>query len=501
MAGAGLDKQRDITSLQLVMPNIEEKILSKVEHTLIAHRMVQKGDTVVVGVSGGPDSVALLHILLALAPKFSFQVAIAHLNHCLRRDESKRDEDFVVSLAEQLDLPLHVERQDVRYYQKSHRLSLEEAARQVRYRFYDAIAAKFGYQKIALGHHSDDNAELILMYLLRGSGPLGLSGIPPLRDARIIRPLIDIKRSEILDFIAARNLDCVLDSSNRDSQYLRNRVRNRLIPQLEAEYNPQIIDSLNRLALILDAEHRWIESLIQPIFEKVVVFEKQSRIGFDIEQLNQHNIAVRRRLIRKAVLKVKGNLRRLAFVHVEAAIKLAQKTAASGALDLPDRIRISRQDNVLIISKEAQNLRHLASAARLSSTPDYAYRLSKAGEIFIKEAALKIRFSEIPLENTPDWRLSGQGASTVYFDMDKIRFPLVIRNFRPGDRFSPLGMTGRQKLNKFFIDHKVSRADRKKCPILLSRNEIIWVVGHRLDNAAKMGPQTRRILKAEVLLA
>jgi tRNA(Ile)-lysidine synthase len=270
---------------------------------------------------------------------------------------------------------------------------------------------------------------------------------------------------------------------------------------LKAEYNPKLIDSLNRLAFILDAEHRWIESLIQPIFEKVVVFEKQSRIGFDIEQLNQHNIAVRRRLIRKAVLKVKGNLRRLAFVHVEAAIKLAQKTAASGALDLPDRIRISRQDNVLIISKEAQNLRHLASAARLSSTPDYAYRLSKAGEIFIKEAALKIRFSEIPLENTPDWRLSGQGASTVYFDMDKIRFPLVIRNFRPGDRFSPLGMTGRQKLNKFFIDHKVSRADRKKCPILLSRNEIIWVVGHRLDNAAKMGPQTRRILKAEVLLA
>jgi tRNA(Ile)-lysidine synthase len=490
-----------MTNLQLVMPNIEKKILSKVEHTLITHRMVQKGDTVVVGVSGGPDSVALLHILLALAPKFSFQVAIAHLNHCLRRDESERDEGFVVSLAEQLDLPLHVERQDVRYYQKSHRLSLEEAARQVRYCFYDDIASKFGYQKIALGHHSDDNAELILMYLLRGSGPLGLSGIPPLRDARIIRPLIDIKRSEILDFIAVRSLDCVLDSSNEDSQYLRNRVRNRLIPQLKAEYNPQIIDSLNRLALILDAEHRWIESLIQPIFEKVVVFEKQSRIGFDIEQLNQHNIAVRRRLIRKAVLKVKGNLRRLAFVHVEAALKLAQKTAASAALDLPDRIRISRQNNVLIISKEAQNLRHLASAPLLSSTPDYAYRLSKAGEIYINEAALKIRFSEIPLEQTPDWRLSGQGTSTAYFDMDKIHFPLVIRNFRPGDRFSPLGMSGRQKLNKFFIDHKVSRDDRKKCPILLSRNEIIWVVGHRLDNAAKIGPQTRRILKAEVSLA
>ena len=483
------------------MLSIEKRILRKVEHTLITRRMVQAGDTVLVGVSGGPDSVALVHIMLYLAPKFSFQVAIAHLNHDLRRDESARDEAFVVSLAEQLNLPVHVERQDVRRHQRNCRLSLEEAARQVRYRFYDAIASKFGYEKIALGHHSDDNAELILMYLLRGSGPLGLSGIPPLRDARIIRPLMDLKRTEILDYIAAKSLDCVVDSSNRDSQYLRNRVRNRLLPQLKAEYNPKLVESLNRLASILDAEERWIESLIQPIFEKVIVFEKQGRIGFDIEQLNQQNIAVRRRLIRNAVLKVKGNLRRMAYVHIEDAVKLAQKAAASGALDLPDRIRIYRHNDVLTISREAQNLRHVPSAPLVSSTPDYEYRLSKTGEIDIKEADLKIRFSEVTQKHTPDWHPSGQGARNVYFDMDKIRFPLVIRNFRPGDRFSPLGMTGHQKLSKFFIDHKVSKAERKKCPILLSRNEIIWVVGHRLDNSVKIGPQTCRILKAEVSLA
>ena len=483
------------------MLSIEKKILRKVEHTLITRRMVQAGDTVLVGVSGGPDSVALVHIMLDLAPKFSFQVAIAHLNHDLRRDESARDEAFVVFLAEQLNLPVHVERQDVRRHQKNCRLSLEEAARQVRYRFYDAIASKFGYEKIALGHHSDDNAELILMYLLRGSGPLGLSGIPPLRDARIIRPLMDIKRTEILDYIAAKSLDCVVDSSNRDSQYLRNRVRNRLLPQLKAEYNPKLVESLNRLASILDAEERWIESLIQPIFEKVIVFEKQGRIGFDVEQLNQQNIAVRRRLIRNAILKVKGNLRRMAFVHVEGAVKLAQKAAASGALDLPDRIRIYRHNDVLTISREAQNLRHVPGAPLVSAAPDYEYRISKTGEIDIKEADLKIRFSEVTQKHTPDWHAFGQGVRNVYFDMDKIRFPLVIRNFRPGDRFSPLGMTGRQKLSKFFIDHKVSRAERKKCPILLSRNEIIWVVGHRLDNSVKIGPQTCRILKAEVSLA
>ena len=481
--------------------NIEKKILRTVEHTIGTRRMVQAGDTVLVAVSGGPDSVALVHILLALAPKFSFQVAMAHLNHCLRQNESARDEAFVVSLAEQLELPVHVERQDVRRYQKRHRLSLEEAARQVRYRFYHAIASKFGYEKIALGHHSDDNAELILMYMLRGSGPLGLSGIPPVRNDKIVRPLINIRRTAIMDFIAVKELDYVVDSSNRDSQYLRNKIRNRLIPELKAEYNPKLIDSLNRLALIMDAEEGWIENLIQPIFEKVIVFEKQDRLGIDISELNQQAIAVRRRLIRKAVLRVKGNLRRMAFVHVEAAVKLAQKGPDSGVLDFPNRIRISRENDVLIMSREERSLRHLAPDPLLSLTPDYEYRLSKPGEIFIKEAALQICFNEIPQEHVSDWHPSGHGTRAAFFDMDKIRFPLVIRNFRPGDRFSPLGMIGRQKLKKFFIDHKISRTERTKCPIVLSRNEIIWVVGHRLDNAAKIGPQTRRILKAELSLA
>jgi tRNA(Ile)-lysidine synthase len=483
------------------MSIIEKKILRQVEHTLVAHRMVEAGETILAGVSGGPDSVVLVHVLRALAPKFSFRVAMAHLNHGLRQDESLRDEAFVITLARQLDLPVHVERQDVRRYQKSHHLSLEEAARQVRYRFYHAVASKFGYEKIALGHHSDDNAELILMFMLRGSGPLGLSGIPPLRDDQIIRPLIDIKRHEIMDFIADKKLDFVKDSSNTDLQHLRNRIRSRLIPQLKLEYNPRIIDSLNRLASILEAEERWIRDLVQPIFEKVIVFANTDQIGLDISSLNQQAIAVRRRLIREAVLRVKGNLRRMALVHVEAALNLAQKGSDSSVLDLPDRIRITRQDDVLLISREAQSLRHLAAGPLSLLTPSYEYRLSEPAEIFIREADLRIRFSEIPSEQAVDWHPSGHEKHIAYFDMEKIHFPLVIRNFRTGDRFSPLGMSGRQKLKKFFIDHKVSRSARSKCPIVLSRNEIIWVVGHRLDNAVKISPQTRRILKAELLLA
>ena len=480
--------------------HVEKKIHRTVEHTLRTYRMVQNGDAVLIGVSGGPDSVALVHILLAFAPAYSLRIALAHLNHCLRQNESDRDEAFVTELAKQLALPIHVEREDVHRYQKRHRyLSLEEAAREVRYRFYHAIAARFEYDKIALGHHADDNAELILMGLLRGSGPAGLSGIPPVRDDKIIRPLIHMRRSQIMNYVAVKGLDYIEDSSNRDLQFLRNKIRHRLIPELKAEYNPKLIAALNRLAAILDAEHEMLEKLIQPIFEKALIFEKQGSLGLSLEELNQQPLAVKRRLVRKAILKVKGNLRSIAFVHIEAILRLAQKGARAQILDLADRIRIRRDGAILSLSKERQRLRQSVRSSFLSTMPAYAYELAEPGVIGIKEAALQISFSEIPKDKVSDWRPTDP--RIVFMDMDKIRFPLVIRNFCPGDRFSPLGIRGSQKLKKFFIDHKIGRSERASCPIVLSRNKIIWVAGYRLDNSVRITTRTRRILKAELSLA
>jgi tRNA(Ile)-lysidine synthase len=478
---------------------LEKKIYRAVDRTFRIYRMVQTGDAVLVAVSGGADSVALVNILLELAPKYSLRMAIAHLNHCLRGQESDRDQAFVASLAKQLELPVYIGREDVRRYRKRHHLSLEDAARQVRYRFYDSIAAKYGYGKIALGHHGDDNAELVLMNLLRGSGPLGLSGITPVRDNKIVRPLIHLRRSEIMDYVAVKKLDYVTDSSNRDLKFHRNKIRARLIPQLKNGYNPKLIDSLNRLTAIVGAEEAWIEDLIQPIYEKAIVFKEKNKLGLSIAELNQQPVAVRRRLIRKAILGVKGNLRRITFAHVESACQLTQIGPTYGLLDLPDRIGIRRDTNDLTIFKEGLNRRSPDRAAVLSQTHPYEYRLSAPGKIFIEEADVHIRFSEIPKAQLSDLDLSGH--RIAFFDMDRITFPLVIRNFRPSDRFSPLGLDGNQKLKKFFIDHKISRFDRAKCPIVLSQHRIIWVAGHRLDNFAKLSPQTRRILKAELLLA
>ena len=478
---------------------IEKRVQRTVDQTLRIHHMVQNGDALLVAVSGGADSVALVDILRALAPKFSLRLAIAHLNHCLRQNESDRDEAFVADLAQQFELPFHVGRQDVRRFQEQHRLSLEEAARRVRYGFYEAVATKYGYGKTALGHHGDDNAELVLMNLLRGSGPLGLSGIPPVRDNKIVRPLINLRRSEIIDYVETKNLEYVTDSSNRDIKYHRNKIRERLIPELKSEYNPKLIDSLNRLTAILSDEEQWIEDLIQPLYQRAIIFKEKNTLELSIIELNQQPIAVRRRIIRKAIRSVKGNLRRIAFAHVASVCQLTQMGSANGVLDLPDRIRIQRESNVLRISKKGISLRHLDGASFLAATPDYDYPLTRPGKIYIEEAGAHISFIEIP--NSPSLDLQPSGHQVVFFDMDKVRFPLVIRNFRPGDRFRPLGSSGKQKLKKFFIDHKVSRVERARCPIVLSRDKIIWVAGHRLDHAVRIGPRTQRILKAELSLA
>lgn len=478
---------------------IEKKILRIVDQTLRAHSMIQDGNAVLVGVSGGPDSVALLHILRTFAPKYRLRMAIAHLNHSLRPNESERDQAFVTALAEQFEMPLFLEKRDVRRYQEKHHLSLEEAARQVRYRFYHRTAAKYNYEKIALGHHADDNAEQVLMAMLRGSGPLGLAGVPPTRPDKIIRPLINLRHADILDYLVAQDLKYVVDSSNRDSQFLRNKIRTRLIPNLQTEYNPKCVDSLNRLAAILSAEEEWIENLLESIYKDALVFEEQGRRELSIAQLQHTPVAVQRRLIRKAILQVKGNLRRIAFVHIEAILNLAKQGLQGGICELPNGIRVWRDSDRLVVSKVRKKNRDTAGGYLSPIVSDYSYHLAMDGEILIKETGMMIRFSEMPLNQVSDWRPND--LQTAYLDRDKLRFPLIIRNFRPGDRFSPLGTCGHQKLKKFFIDHKISRIERMKCPIVLSRDKIIWVAGHRLDNAVKIDSQTRRVLKAELLLA
>ena len=471
---------------------IEKQVLRKVRETIARYTMFAEGDRVLVAVSGGSDSVGLIHILHTIAGDFSLRLAVAHLNHCLRGEESDRDAGFVAALADKLNLTFFHDQKDVKAFQRRQRLSLEEAARRVRYDFFNEIAANHGFDKIALGHHSNDNAELILMNLLRGSGPLGLGGIAAVRDGRIVRPLIHLKHSEILAYVSEKNLAYVTDASNTDPSHRRNRIRHFLIPELEKSYNPAILGSLNRLGEILHAEDQWVDQALEPVFADTISNHTSGNgVTVDLCAINAMHPAAGRRVIRKALFRVKKDLRRISFSHVDAIIDLARKDRSGGCLDLPDGIRAIRDEAALIIKKEDQK-----SAAGIV---DYHYTIAAEGTTAVKEAGVAIKLSEIDIVDVPDFKNAGN--TRAFFDLDCLRFPLVVRNFRPGDRFSPLGLNGTQKLKEFFINNKVPTRQRKCCPLLLSGNSIIWVGGYRIDNRVKLGPKTRRVLMAELLLA
>ena len=475
------------------------KLLRTVEKTVSTYGMLEPKDSVLVGVSGGPDSIALLHVLLKLASRFSLRLGVAHLNHSLRQKDSDKDAEFVASVAEKFDLPCYVRKEDVYKYQVENKLSLEEAARRVRYTFFESVSETNRFNKIALGHHCDDNAELILMNLFRGSGPQGISGIPPMRDGKIIRPLINLKRSEIIDYLDAKELNYVSDSSNWDTKYIRNRIRLHLIPLLKESYNPKIIETLNRLAAIIGSEEEWIEDTIQPLFEKTALSLQDDIVSFSVPRLKEINIAAQRRIIRKAIARIKGDLRRITFSHIDSVINLLESEPTYKNLDFPDRIRVQLNRESLIFSKEKKALRDLNQKSGTVEKIAFEYKIAKPEPIFIKEIFAHMKFSEMDIEDLSDFRRTGQHAG--FFDKDALSFPLVLRNIRPGDRFKPMGMTGTQKVTKFFIDKKVPKTERARCPVMLSQGKIVWVVGHRIDESVKVTPSTRNVLKMELFLA
>ena len=456
--------------------------------------MLRPRDAVLVGVSGGPDSMALLYILHALAPEVSLQLGVAHLNHGLRPEAAVRDADFVAAAADQLDLPFFTDTMDVRRLGREKRLSVEEAGREARYAFLYGLADRHRYTRIALGHHSDDNAELVLMFLLRGSGALGVSGIPPVRGRHIIRPLIDLKRSEIIRFLGARQVPFVTDRTNTDRRYLRNRIRHDLLPELEKSFSPKASEVINRLSGILRDEDRWMESMIDPIVAAAVTGSGENAQVLSVKKLTELPIAVRRRVFRRTIQRILGDVKKISFVHIEAIDRLLDGGSADRVLHLPRRILVMRRRGRLTIRREPVPLRSLATAAGRDAAADFAYRIDAPGTWVISEIDTRLslevtRSTAVSVHDNTD-------PDVAFFDYDALRFPLTLRNFRAGDRFRPLGMNGSQKVKTFFINRKIDRAKRKAVPILLCRDTIIWVGGHRVDESAKVTDLTENILKA-----
>ena len=470
-------------------------LLRKVRQTIDEHLMLAAGARVLIGVSGGSDSVALLHLLGSVCREKGCQIGIAHVNHGLRGNAADRDAAFVEALAKSRGVPYYVKCIDLFAIRKATGGSLEEAGRDARYAFFDETANRHGYERIAVGHHADDDAELILMNLLRGSGPTGMAGIAPVR-GRIVRPLIHCRREELRLFLEAEKITFVHDKTNDNTRFQRNHVRHRLIPALE-HYNPRVVETLHRLGRIAGAEDRWIEALIAPVFDAAANYCSEGRLVLDIAKITAQPLAVRRRIARKAVYAVKGNLRRIGFGHIDAVLSLMDKADPSGRLDLPDRIRVTRRGGSLIVKAADQSLRALSPVDDRSASRAFEYGVDEtraaAGVVDIPESGARIFLTRIPVEDM-DGFPSGESA---VFDWDRLEFPLYIRSVRPGDRFMPLGMARTQKLKNFFINNKVPADQRKRIPLVTSRDKVIWIAGMRMDERFKVTRQTKTVLRAQ----
>lgn len=455
-----------------------QKTLRKVRGTLSRYGMIQQGDLVVVAVSGGPDSVCLLHILNELKDELHVHPIVAHFDHGLRPAEDESETGFVRGLAESLKLPF--ESAKGRLLEKKAPGSKEELARNARYAFLKRVRKKHGAQKIALGHNLNDQAETILMRLLRGSGPSGLTGIPPCRDGFIIRPLIEIERPEIEQYLKAKKLPSVTDSSNIRTDHLRNRIRLELMPLLD-RHQPRLAQLLGQTAEILRNEDEYLGRIVQAWLKKEIIRGLDNSYELSIASFLDLPVALRRRATRQLIGMVKKDLRRIGWDHIEAIQTLVQSEKPQAALKLPGGIQVRRTyDRLSFHAREKMK------------TKRFSYTLDAPGDYMIKEIGRTLSIEE--KNNRRGLHLRGL-ALTVFLDAQELRFPLTLRTFKEGDRFIPFGMKGHRKLKDFFVDLKVPMEERRSTPILCCDDAPVWVCGFRIDDRFKVTPETKRVLK------
>jgi len=513
------------------------KLESKIIDFIQRYSLISPEEIVIVGVSGGADSVCLLHVLAKWQKGLGIKLHVAHLNHQLRGVESEADAKYVSDLAGSLGIPITIDRQDVAAYRIERNFSVEEAARELRYAFLARVAGEVGANRIAVGHTRDDQVETILMHILRGTGITGLCGLAPcspmaydkqgmswpaspmpLRDSPlslrakrsnllVIRPLLDITREETTSYCQEHQLDPRIDSSNRSLSFFRNRLRLQLLPLLR-QYNPSVDQALLRLADIAKEDNAFIEQQASGLWDEVARQENNA-IYFDRKQIASLPIALQRQLLRAAVTKLAGDTRDIEASHIEAARSLINKPVGKG-ISLPHGFICQGGYDELVV----------ASTAKQSHLPPCPFP-PLPGEFLLKVPGRTIFLGWKVMASIVRERVdegycqpltfchSGRSeesrpaqirlceAISADFDLHKTGTKLFVRQRRPGDRFQPLGMSMPKKLYEFMIDAKIPRSWRDHIPIVCSPQQIVWVVGWRIDDGVKSTEASREILHLE----
>ena len=455
-------------------------LAARVRETIERYHMISPRDGVLTAVSGGPDSVCMLHILLGLSGEMGFEVKVAHLDHQFRGEESRRDAEFVSELADRFGLPCFCHEENVPRFLMSNAMSAQEAARILRYQ-YLVKTSKLEYcQRIATGHNADDQAETVMMRVLRGAGPDGLAGIPPKREGIIIRPLLACWRSDIEEYLAEHDLPFRTDESNADSKYLRNEIRNDLLPQLE-HYNPQISKSLVNLGSIMADVSAHFDQMTDRVLPEVLKTARVGQFVLDLAKLAGYDEALKRSVFRRVFQFLRPDLPPLASQHVEKLLSLLRKGDVGASVELPDRARARIEHGCVVFSHGDGPPQAEERALEVPGTAAF----EEAGLTVTAELVPRAQLGYCPTEANEDMAL---------FDWDELAAPLTIRSKREGDRFQPFGMDGTQSLKDFFVNSKIAFSFRPSVPILCDDEGILWVVGVRRASRAPVTDDTRTVL-------
>jgi len=465
-------------------------VLAAIRHNVTQHRMLQAGNTVVVAVSGGPDSTCLLHALTCLRSELSIDLHVAHLNHGLRGDEAAADALYVANLASEWGIPRTIETADIQAYRRTRHLSLEEAARQVRYKFLQRVAATCGAAAIAVGHTADDQVETIIMHLLRGAGLTGLRGMLPVQSwpggVPLIRPLLDVRRRDIEDYCTANGLQPHRDCSNDDERIWRNRLRRRVLPLLE-QISPAMPTTILRTARILAEEDAYLNDQTKSIWTKAVtVGDDVVRVDLSIWQALP--LVLQRRLLRAVWQQAAQTYDDLSWAHVEHARAVIAGPTGS-TLSLPHGWRLYRGYTSFSLTRRVDGEEAQPDLPLLSVD---TLELVVPGITMLPQSRWYVETVILP--GTPS--TASRLPLTEDFDVDTTGERLCLRRRRTGDRMLPLGMTGSKKVHDIMIDEHLPRPWRDRVPLLVTADDrILWVVGARRSDWGKVQPGTRRIVR------
>lgn len=455
--------------------------------------MIGNGDRIGIALSGGADSVALLHALRSIGVDYGASLSIIHVNHGLRENESDRDELFVRSLAEQLDMVVDCRYVSIPKIRQTARGSIEDIARDERYEYFNQIRYLRGLTKIALGHTLDDQAETVLMKVMRGAGLSGLRGMLPVRDGFYIRPLIETTRAEVIAFLQETRVGHVSDSTNEDERYLRNRVRKKLLPELVQSYNPRLLRNIDHMVDVLRMEEEYLNLKAEELLKEWDVANGADPPVVSVNEFKNIHDALQRRIIRRLIGTVSDAKHNTEYRHVKAVIDFLKGGKSQGVVHVGGDVRVRREYDRLVFERGGNDGRR-AEKTTTEEAPQFCYTLQMSAVVAIREISRSI-VCEIVDATAVDFTVPER----VFMDRATLEFPLRVRNVRLGDTVQPLGMKGTKKIKSMFIDRKIPRCRRSRIPVIEDEKSIVWVAGVCLSERVKVTSSTKKILKAEII--